>query len=318
VLPGLRFGTTILAIVILTLVATPSPARAHGDSRLAADRFTLAPGETVSFTGQLHYHRLVGRVSADGPVTVRLVNVMSGEVAVEAGPARTVAFNDLIRCCDTSVWAAHELVIENVSRSPVAVDARITLVHDDLAVMVDGAESGTRTGIVWLGALWVWVLVRAVRRRQTVAHDDRSARMVLLRTASALAVLATTVLMIAVYGAGRYGQAGAPALVAGLADLPVLPMNPIVSRASLLMGLGMVAWAWVGGRWARVGPEGGHVAWVVLGASLVGAVGATAVAVGVAYGDVVYPAVFGLVASGPILGLLLRDRPRATRAAPVI
>ena len=185
-----RCAAALLATMLLVALV-PAAAAAHGDSRLVDDVIALAPGASASFDGELHYHRVVGKVAAGSPVRVRLVAARSGQDVLTVGPGTQLSFNDLVRCCDEA-WAPHTLVIDNRSDRPVIVTARVSLVHDDLAVMVDAAESGTRASIVLMGLGW-WGLVWHAARR-------RSADVLLRRPAIGLAVLSAFVLVLGTYG----------------------------------------------------------------------------------------------------------------------
>lgn len=286
----MRSVAAVFVCVIVLL--TPNTARAHGDDRLVDETLELGPGETVSFDGEVHYHRLVGRFVADGPVEVRLIQADSGATAVDLESGADLMVNRLVLCCDGRAWTPHRLVLVNPGDETVTVEARATLVHDDLAVMVYRAEPGTTESVAVMGALWVWVLVRVWRRRSSTspAHAIRTVGVVL-----------GSVLTLGLYGAVRYGVGSAPGLLAGLADVPVLPINSLVSRASLLMGMAMVGWAVAGARWARAGREMDAAAWLGLGIVLVGAVVMTATSVSTTYQTAGMPLIMALTAAIPVL-----------------
>lgn len=152
--------------------------------------------------------------------------------------------NELLRCCDAP-WSPHQLEVENVGDVGVTIDVTARFVHDDLAVMVDGAESGTRLSILLLGGLWVLLLRRARRRGGALEPSSRRAAV-----SGTLAV--AVVIGVAIFGQVRYGVGGAPALVAGGGNVPLVPSNPIVSRASLLIALAIVGFGAVGRSWAAM------------------------------------------------------------------
>jgi hypothetical protein len=180
------------------------------------------------------------------------------------------------------------------------VTARVSLVHDDLAVMVDGAESGTRASIVLMGTAW-WGLVWHTFRR-------RRADVPLRRPAMGLAVLSAAVIGLGTYAAVRYGVGGAPSVVAGTAIVPVLPMNPIVSRASLLMGLSMLGWAAVGLWWVRARGVAQVAAWMALGVAIAGAAAVVAMAILAAYGGPVVQSAWLVATITPIVVVLATVR----------
>jgi hypothetical protein len=294
---GRRAAVLLAALLLAALV--PAAALAHGDIRLVDEVIDLAPGASVSFEGELHYHRVVGQVSADAPVRVRLVAARSGQEVLTVGPGTQLSFNDLVRCCNEA-WTPHTLMIDNLSDQPAIVTARVSLVHDDLAVMVDGAESGTRASIVLMGLGWWGLVWHAARRRR--------ADVFLRRPAIGLAVLSAFVLVLGTYGAVRYGAGGPAAVIAGNADVPVIPMNPIVSRASLLMGLTMIGWAGVGIWWVRARGPAARVPWVALGVALAGAAGLVAVRILITYGGPVVQTAWLVATVTPIILVLASSR----------
>jgi hypothetical protein len=301
---GRRAAVLLTALLLVGLV--PAAAWAHGDIRLVDEVIDLEPGASASFDGELHYHRVVGQVTADVPVRVRLVAAHSGQEVFTVGPGTQLSFNHLVRCCDEA-WAPHTLVIDNVSGIPVIVTARVSLVHDDLAVMVDGAESGTRVSIVLMGLGWWGLVWHAARRRRAAVP--------LRRPAIGLAMLSSFVLGLGTYAATRYGVGGPAAVVAGNADLPVIPMNTIVSRASLLMGLSMIGWATVGIWWVRARGLAAQFPWVALGVAQAGAAGVVAVTILATYGGPVVQTVW-LVATVTPLIVVLASSCAARRTNP--
>lgn len=299
----------VLAICTSTLLLGSAPASAHGDDRLVHDTLELEPGEMATFPGGLHYHRLVGRFEADGAVAIWLTDTRSGQLRASAGPAATVTINELVRCCDDAVFAPHELVVQNVSSHRISVDATARLVHDDLAVMVDGAESGTRPAVVILGAWLAWAVWRARRSERAPTS--------LARTAAGFTGLIATMLALGLLGAARYGVEGAPALVAGAGSLPILPANPIVSRASLLLGVGIFGWGVSVVRWVRSAPTSPRLTWALVGTALIAAPIVTAVWVADGYGAAGPPAVMATVACVPVLAVLVLDGRSGRRLAVV-
>lgn len=285
-----RTGRSALLALVGVVLLLPQPAFAHGDARLMDEVVLLGPGQSVDFESGLHYHRLVGEFAADGEVAVRLVGVDGTPRVVVTGV--DIAVNELVRCCDEQVWTPHRLVIENLGDRPVTVDGRAMLVHDDLAVMVDRAESGTAESVVVMGGIWAYVLFR-IRRKGALVKT--------VRPGLTLFIVVAAVLGVGVYGAVRYQSASAPGVVAGLADVPILPVNPLVSRASLLMGVAMIGWAVAGAGWARAARVTRRPVWAALGAGLVGSVIVTAIAIGTSYGAWGMPLAMALAAVVPML-----------------
>lgn len=297
---GVTVRTVALAVVLS--VAAPmsaaAPASAHGDAVIVERTIELGPGAAQRFGGELHYHRLVAAISSDAEVRVRFQRTSDAAVAVDHPPAREIRLNSLIRCCDEGAWTPYSLIIENPTDRTVRVRADARLVHDDLAVMAYQAEEGTRESVVIIGGIWLALLFTARRSRRPLG-----------RTPLALAALSAGVIAFAAYGAARYGGVVGPgALVAALSDVPVLPTNPIVSRAALLLLLIGIAWSWILARWAgsQAGPS--HA---VIGATLAVTVAAVALAIAGAYGETGMPLAFTVAALLPIaLVVAMRYRTR--------
>lgn len=286
----------------------PRPASAHGDVRVVDETFELAAGQSAEFEGDLHYHRVVGRLDADQPITAELIDPARQAVIMSSGPAHSIAMNQLVRCRDDEAWTSHRLVVRNEGADNATVVARVTFVHDDLAVMVYRAESGTAESVVVMGGIWWWA-VRRVRQQGRSTSATRA-------TATAGSLIAA-VLVIAMWGAFRYGGSGARALVAGLADIPLLPVNPLVGRASLLLGLMMIGWAVAGVSWIRSRDAMPRPNWIALGAVLVGGILVTAATIASDYRALGMPLAMAGVFAIPVLVVLVRDgrRPQHDRRA---
>jgi hypothetical protein len=286
---------------VLLLSTAAAPAAAHGDVVVVDRLIHVPPRGVATFHGELHYHRLIGTITSDLPVGVRFGRAGGGALAVDRPADPEHRLNSLIRCCDEGTWTPYTLTITNEGEAPATVRADVRLVHDDLAVMAYQAEEGTRESVVIIGGIWLALLFTARRSRR-----------VLGRTPLALAALSAVVIAFAAYGAWRYGGGTGPgALVAALSDVPVLPTNPIVSRAALLLLLIGIAWSWVLARWAgsQAGPW--HVA---IGAALAGSVVAVALGMMGAYGEAGMPLAFTAAALLP-MALVAGSRYRPSGAA---
>lgn len=296
--------------MVLGLMLAPSPAWAHGDQVLFDGTVTVPAGGWRSVDGSLHYHRLVGAIQADGPVVVELRRTTDANGNLRHGPAQQFRFNDLVACCDDEPWAHYELVFRNPGDVPVTVRGRVRLTHDDLAVMAYMAESGARETPVIMGVAWIALLWWALRRR--------ALRPTLGSAAVRLAGTCVVVVGLSLWGAVRYGGPGAPALVAALGDVPIIPINPVVSRASLMIGAGIVLWAVAALRWAGSRPsartETGRGPWLLVGTALVGAVVATAVLIADAYGRWEIAAALAVATGLPVLVVAVQVL-SATKAA---
>ncbi len=286
-----------VAVVTFSMIAA-TPALAHGDQRLVTGEVALDVGETVAFPGELHYHRLVGRFAATGPISVRLVDETTGAAVIDSKPGSDIALNELIRCCEGMGWAPHRLEIENRADRPVVVDAGVTLVHDDLAVSVFRAEAGVVEGMLALAGIWVYGLVRTRRR---AACTPRAALATLI-------VVSASVVVIATIGNARYGTGSVPGLLAGAVDIPLFPVNPIASRASVIAFMAMAGWAVAGSRWIAARDRMNRVAWSALGLAVVGAAIVAAALVMIEYRTLGMPAFFAALAVLPICVALIVER----------
>lgn len=276
-------------MVALSLIAS-TPALAHGDQRLIVGEITLEAGETLALPGELHYHRLVGRFVSTGPISVRLVDETTGAVVIESAPGSDLALNQLVRCCDGTAWAAHRLELDNRTDRTVVVDARATLVHDDLAVSVFRAEAGVIEGMSALAAVWVYGLVRTRRRAASTSWA----------AVATLAFVSVTVGLVAVIGSVRYGAGSVAGLLAGAVDIPLLPVNDIASRASVVAFLAMAGWGVAAARWVGARRRMTRVAWATLGLAVTGAVAVVAALVMIEYQTFAMPAFFAALATLPL------------------
>lgn len=147
-------------------------------------------------------------------------------------------------------------------------------------------------GLIW--GVVMWRIVRRPERTTAFAHAQWWSGAVV-----------GAVVVLAWFGSLRYGSPGPPGLVAALADVPVIPANPVVSRASLLLGVTMVGWAIAASRWARSRTVAPRLPWLLLGVGLLATVTATLAAMAGSYGSVGIPTAMALVAAIPVLGVLV-------------
>jgi hypothetical protein len=286
----------LVPLVIVLLLVTASSASAHGDSTFVSERVTIAAGESAEFQADLHYHRLIGRIEATGPVQVRLINVRTNEVAHQYGPGASLSFNTLVECCDDQVWAPYTLIIDNRSGESVSVEAMVRLAHDDLAVMVYGAESGTRGSIPVFAVIWGAVLWRVSRGRKPPISIRRS----LALTGSLVSLVAA----LLVLGTVRYVTGGPPALLAGLSDISLMPDNPVVSGTSLALAVLLFTWGAAGVWWFRARPVTRRLPWAAHGLLLIALVAAAAIAIALTYDVIWYPMATALIAIVPVMVVL--------------
>ena len=295
---GARKLLTVGMLTILAFLLTASMAFAHGDVGLVSERLTLEPGETKEFAGELHYHRLVGRAASDGPVTMLLVDHRTQDVVASYGPDVKLSFNELIRCCDDTGWAPHTLILENAGSSTTTVDITARLVHDDLAVMVYGAESGTRESVAVFGLIWAAVVWRVTRGRKPPLTLQRSLGV----TAGLLALVA----VLSMLGFIKYGAGGPPALLAGLSEISLIPFNSAVSGVSILIAILIFMWGLASVWWIRAKPLSAQSQWTALGLLLAALPVTTGLLVAGNYDGVGIPLSSAVVATAPNAFVLWR------------
>lgn len=281
---GVRHPVWVLAPLFLVLLVPA--ATAHGDQIVAQETVGLQPGASVTWTRDVHWHRLMGTVRADGPV---VLSVTGPEGTVEvAGPGTHLRVRHLVQCCDDEVWTPHTVTLSNAGDAPVRVDADLAFLHDNLAVVAHDAEPGA-----WwqtLGILLAIVLVPAWRARrpapvrgapqQAVPEEGASwpAHRAWLRASRGLHMAAWAVaLATAATGMARLG--GGPLTGTLGATLPLAYPAQIFNAHAFLMLLLMGLWAaavacWAGARRRAGSPRAcrGDGLVFVTGAVLVGAV----------------------------------------------
>ncbi len=300
-------AVVMVGVAISLILVLAAPALAHGDERLVEGEFTIGPHQVMSFEGDVHYHRLVAWFDAAGPISLRLVDADAGSEVFTLGMSTSHSINRLITCCDGTAWAPHRLELENHSDDPVVVTGDAKLVHDDLAVSVFGAEPGVIESMTALAAVWTWALFRNRRR---AGSSPRAA-------VKSLAIVSVATVLVAIVGMLRYGVGSAPGLLAGASDLPLFPMNPIVSRASVSVFLGMAGWATAGALWAGARPAMTRIAWSGLGLAVAGAVIVVAALVASTYGTLGVPAFISALALLPIAAVFVADHRRPVSPDPL-
>jgi len=247
-----RRALVVLALLLL-VAATPSAA-AHGDAPSLKRDGTLAPGEELTMTRELHWHRLVGSIrSADLDSLVLRVERPDGTTHVAIGARGTV--NTVIRCCLDAVWAEHTIVLRNNGTTAAAFRMDIALLHDDFTVLADGAEGGSGTGVLVLSGL---TAAAAWRARPTGRTDTAAARQ--RARLSTVSITVAWVLMgaLGLYGMLRYG--GGPLLGSlnafALFPLPSAFLNAHLIGMVVLFALWLTAlFSWSAAQRWRAGPD---------------------------------------------------------------
>lgn len=280
-----RGGMWVVAC-LAWLLTSANPALAHGDSGSLDRPFWLEPGESITADSEVHFHRLVGRVSSSEPVQVE---ILSDQAASPLDPQADEEhrINELFACCD-EVWSPVTVSITNTSEAVAIGSASLSFIHDDLAVSVYGAEGGVREAIVILGVLWAWVVWKGVRRRKEPK-----------RSLLPLLALCGAVLALAAWGMWRYGGEGPQAFIAATGRLVPLPTNPIASASTLALASSIFLWGWIGSRWARsIGVEPVR-RWFATGALLIASAGITAIFISQAYDATAIPIASAIVSIAP-------------------
>lgn len=192
-------GAWLLVPSILLLAFLPVAA-AHGDRSIEDGTVVLAPEETVSWTREVHWHRLMGTVEATGPVTVSAQG--PDGIIRAAGPGTDLQVDHLIACCRTAIWSPHTITITNEAEGPVEVAYDLVLLHDNLAVTAHDAEPGA-----WwqtLAIVGLMIAIPAWRARQP--QPDQPARPWLRRSRAFHAAAWGTAVALALVGMVRFAS----------------------------------------------------------------------------------------------------------------
>jgi hypothetical protein len=305
---------TAAVVALLALLLLPGAA-AHPDGAVVEGSLSLAPGEAVAFPMSVHFHRLVATYRVEGaqPVVLEVVtgaDASAGRVAYQAPLVDRGRLHHLLACCLDAAFSDYSLVVRNEGAERARLHLRAWLVHDEFAVVAWAAEPGAVEvpGVLFLG-LGVGSVLAAVgvrRRRGGAAADPgrreaaggRAYRWSLRFFAPALLLAVTA----GIAGALRYGTGVVSGMVAIMADIPV-PGGPFGSRASVLMGLLLLAWVvsivlWiVAVRRGRV-PTASRV--MLLGGALAAVSLGGAAAMALDYGLWLVPVGLGLALAAPL------------------
>ena len=334
---------TILVTILIALAVGTGTGSAHEDLRIVDETIELGPGEVARFPTAIHYHRIVGRYAVlDGTsdVSLSLASVPTGadagplaiaspgaserpadersggfEVVLAGTLASSGTLNELIRCCDQSVWTEAQLVVRNDGDHAATIDLRAWAMHDDFAVIVDRAEPGAVTAplalFLALGVAAVVVAWREGRRAEPAASTGHTPPSLRWSTGLFLGAL-TIAAALGLAGTLRYGAGPVDGTIAILADLPV-PGGPFGARGATVMGLLMLAWMSAIGFWIRalhVGAQRRSARPRRLGLALGAVSVAGGVALGWTYGSFGAPLILGLVLGVPLVTVsLLLGRP---------
>lgn len=160
-------------VVSLLLVGGLIPvAGAHGDAPGSAGTASLEPGASVSWTREVHWHRLMGTIAASGPVVVTVEGPLGATRA--AGPGGALLVDHLVTCCRSTTWAPHTVHVTNVGEDPIDVRYDLVLLHDNLAVVAHDAEVGAWwQTLAIIGAI---IAIPAWRARQPPPDPSSPAR----------------------------------------------------------------------------------------------------------------------------------------------
>ena len=258
---------TLMAVALGGVLAPL--ASAHGDAATLDEPFELAPGESLTFTREVHWHRILGSLEANSDVTLSVDGV------VIAGPGRNMVVDHLVACCEAT-WTELAFAIRNVGTDVAQVDARLSFLHDNLAVLVDDAEPGGW----WQTLLIVGVVVGVPAWRARVplrgASGAALASPVLWLRRSRMFHAATwlAALALAAVGMARFGSGPLVGSLGATAPFPSGFGGFFNTHSFVMLGL-MALWGaayayWAGAR--RRGAAGNLDAWLfAVGALAVGA-----------------------------------------------
>lgn len=231
----------LIPLALAITMFAPS-ALAHEDLTAAAHVYDVAAGESVSIPVELHYHRLAGqvRVLGDADATVALrVHGPPGEPVRDIARGNAFRVNTVIDCCLDAPWSAHVLEIQNLGERPVRVEADLTLIHGNLAVLAVDAEPGAVvSALVIFGSVTgaaAFVLYRRGPQRTGGAFPWAVASTLvygLLWVATGAAGLV---------GTSRFGGGIVAGLLSLPADMPRLGGEFVNTQALMIMGM-MMTW----------------------------------------------------------------------------
>lgn len=235
--------TPTLALALLLLVAFAPSAAAHEDVTAAAGIVEVAPGESANIPVEVHYHRLVGRVSvlddAGGPGVALRVHGPGDAPPQEAGAGTDFRVNTVVKCCIGEFWTPHVLEVRNLGAEAVRVRVDLSLVHDNMAVLADDAESGAvMTSLAIFGGVSVAAWVRS--RRAPLGTGGAFPWAV--ASTGAFVVLWAAAAAIGIVGSSRFGGSLVAGLLAWPADLPRMASQFVNTQALVIMGF-MLVWS---------------------------------------------------------------------------
>lgn len=233
------------AVWLLALLLTTPVALAHGDAPPEVDSVTLEPGSSVSWSREIHWHRLVGTVEATGPVTVTVEG--PGGSVLAAGPGDVLEVNHLVACCRETTWSPHTVHVTNAGDDTVEARFDLVLLHDNLAVVAHDSEPGA-----WWQTLLIVGLLIAIPAWRARAPSIREPAGPWLRWSRILHATAwASAGLLAVLGMVRFG--GGP-LAGSVASTVWAPLDAgfFNTHSFVMLGL-MVLWGaavacWAGAR----------------------------------------------------------------------
>lgn len=243
-------------LVLLALLLVPGAA-GHGDRPTEEGTAVLAPGESISWTHEVHWHRLMGNVEATGPATVSVQGPDGTDHA--AGPGSSLQVDHLVACCRTATWTPHTVHLTNAGDQPIEVRYDLVLLHDNLAATTHDAEAGAW----WQTLAFVGLIIAIPAWRARTPHADDAPEPWIRRSRLLHAAAWLAAVILAAIGMVRFATWPLAGSLGATAWTP-LDMGGFFNAHSFVMLGVMVLWGagvacWAGARRRASGPSAYNV-----------------------------------------------------------
>lgn len=242
----LRVGRGWIIVVAVAALCVPTAA-AHGDAPSIRDTVILEPGQSATWERELHWHRMLGSIEADGPV--RLIVTGPDGADLVADDSARVFIDHLVACCRDATWTPHSIRVTNLGAGAVEARVEIALLHDNIAVLADDAEPGG-----WWQTLVLVLAVVAVPawRARAAGAPEGSASDWIRRSRIAHATAWMAAGLLAAIGMVRFGSGPIVGSLAATAWTPTSVAGFFNTHTFVMLAL-MATWAtsiafWAGAR----------------------------------------------------------------------
>lgn len=244
---GLRLIVSLSVLLALAPVAV-----AHGDRSVDHGTTVLEPGGSLSWTREIHWHRLMGTVDATGPVTVTIQGPQGTIPA--AGPGPSLQVDHLVACCRTATWTPHTVHLTNPGDQTIEVSYDLVLLHDNLAVTAHDAEAGAW----WQTLAFVSFMIAIPAWRARTPHTDDAPELWIRRSRLLHGAAWLSAGLLAAIGMVRFATWPLAGSLGATAWAP-LDLGGFFNTHSLVMLWVMALWGagvacWAGARRRGAGP----------------------------------------------------------------